>query len=161
MLLLQLTSSPALGDASVTSVTEYLLTQPIFSFTVSGSTVVQASGEDSSEEEEEEEETYKKEFDSRRNVVLLKLHCVHPKYMLSCPVFCSSPLSFRSMQELVVRFEPPDLFGVPPSSQGKKLDNDMSASSANTDMSLSTDKIQSTSAITPFQSVPLLSTFGK
>lgn len=90
-MVLQLFSSSALGDASVTSVTEYLLTQPILSFTVSGCAALPANGdqEGSSEEEDSGEEgvtlwnTGKSntDFDSRRNVVLIKLHCVHTRYV--------------------------------------------------------------------------------
>lgn len=77
-----------MGDASVTSVTEYLLTQPILSFTVSSCAALQVGGDNdefSGEESGEEDGTYasaKKSlssFDSRRNDVLLKLHCVHTK----------------------------------------------------------------------------------
>lgn len=76
-----------MGDASVTSVTEYLLTQPILSFTVSGAAALPAngdredsSGEDSGEEEEREDTILALTgFDSRRDVVMLKLHCVHTR----------------------------------------------------------------------------------
>ena len=88
--MLQLTISPALGDASVTSITEYLLTQPILSFTMVGVTRAPVSPEqgDSSEGESEEEEeeggggSVAAGFDSRRNAVLLKLHCV--SYQVCC-----------------------------------------------------------------------------
>lgn len=76
-----------MGDASVTSITEYLLTQPILSFTVSGAARLPASGdrEDLSGEEsgEEEDDTAVSAavFDSRRDIVLLKLHCVHTRYV--------------------------------------------------------------------------------
>ena len=83
LLVLQLSTSPALGDASITSVTEYLLTQPIFSFTLSGKGVAVASTEQELTEEDSEGEDSNnetsKEFDSRRSVVLLKLHCVHSR----------------------------------------------------------------------------------
>lgn len=73
-------SSPKLGDASVTSVTEYLLTQPVLSFTVLSVSGVRTDTDngDSSEGESEEEEAVAA-FDSRRNAVLLKLHCVHTR----------------------------------------------------------------------------------
>ena len=85
VLVLQLSTSPALSDASVTSVTEYLLAQPILSFTVSAPLPAdrdndEFSGEDSGEEDLRNTVMDKKEFDSRRNVVLLKLHCVHTRY---------------------------------------------------------------------------------
>lgn len=88
-MVLQLGTNPDKGDASVTSVTEYLLTQPILSFTVSSSAPLSPASdqggfsEEESEEEEEEEDGSKKknrgDFDSRRNVVMLKLHCVHTR----------------------------------------------------------------------------------
>ena len=91
VLVLQLFTSSSLGDASVTSVTEYLLTQPILSFTVSGCAPLPANSDQEgfSEEEDSEEESATLEktgkgngkFDSRRNVVLLKLHCVHTRYI--------------------------------------------------------------------------------
>ena len=77
-----------LGEASLTSITEYLLTQPILSFTVSGHTPFQSpngEGESGEEEEEEEEERNRerglltKDFDSRRTAVLVKLYCIHTK----------------------------------------------------------------------------------
>ncbi len=94
LLILQLFTSAPLGDASVTSVTEYLLTQPVLSFTVSRCVPLPAhaendeySGEESEEEEEEDRELVtngknkdkKSVFDSRRNTVLIDLHCVHTR----------------------------------------------------------------------------------
>lgn len=89
----------------MTSVMEYLLTQPIVSFTVSGSAPLPADGdkegfsEDESEEEEEEEEGGNggkarkggADFDSRRNVVMLKLHCVHTRCVLIFSLLCQLP----------------------------------------------------------------------
>lgn len=87
--MLQLFSSLALGDATITSVTEYLLTQPILSFTVLGYSPVRAVADlDGSSGEDSDEESYRDPttntvpgFDSRRNAVLLKLHCVHTRYV--------------------------------------------------------------------------------
>ena len=93
-MVLQLCTSPTKGDASVTSVTEYLLTQPVLSFTVSKSAPLSPASdqegfsEDDSEEAEEEEEEggngkkNRADFDSRRNIVMLKLHCVQTRYAL-------------------------------------------------------------------------------
>lgn len=85
MLVLQLSTSSAMGDASVISVTEYLLTQPILSFTVAGAARLPPSSdrEDFSGDDSEEEDTSVSAavFDSRRDIVLLKLHCVHTRYM--------------------------------------------------------------------------------
>lgn len=96
--ILQFYQDGFLGDASVTSVTEYLLTQPILSMVVSGHTPLPPPDGDSGDEVSDELPMMTKAFDSRRNVVLIKVHCIQT----------------RSMQELLVRFEPPDLLGVPP-----------------------------------------------
>ena len=80
-------SNVAQGEASFTSVTEYLLTQPIMSFVVCscGSLPVGTDSEGDSGEEEEEEgveesrATKQIVFDSRRNVALIELHCVHTR----------------------------------------------------------------------------------
>ena len=76
----------ALGDASVTSVTEYLLTQPMLSFVVCGCAPLTErmdvlSEGDSADEEEEESANTKTTglFDTRRNVAMIKLHCVHTR----------------------------------------------------------------------------------
>lgn len=66
-----------IGDASISSITEYLLTQHILSFVLSGHTALPEEGGDSTGEEEGGEE----EFNPRRNVVLLKLHCIQSKYV--------------------------------------------------------------------------------
>lgn len=68
-----------IGDASISSITEYLLTQRILSFVLSGHTALPEEGGDSTGEEEEEEGGDK--FNPRRNVVLLKLHCIQSKYV--------------------------------------------------------------------------------
>ena len=81
--ILQLFHDGSLGDASVTSITEYLLTQPIYSFMVSGHTPLSSrEGSESGEEgegEEEDKSVSVKEFDSRRSVVLIKLHCIQAR----------------------------------------------------------------------------------
>ena len=82
MYVLQLFHDGSLGDASVTSITEYLLTQPIYSFVVSGHTPLSSrEGSESGDEGEGEDEKSPtvKEFDSRRNVVLIKLHCIQAR----------------------------------------------------------------------------------
>ena len=88
--ILQLFHDGSLGDASVTSITEYLLTQPIYSFVVSGHTPISPregsdSADEGEEEEEEEEKAAVKEFDSRRSVVLIQVHCIQSRYKyMSC-----------------------------------------------------------------------------
>ena len=70
-----------IGDASISSITEYLLTQHILSFVLSGHTALPEEGGDSTGEEEEEGEVGGDKFNPRRNVVLLKLHCIQSKYV--------------------------------------------------------------------------------
>ena len=85
-----------MGDASLTSVTEYLLTQPILSFVVSGCVALplrvvreDSEGESGEEEEEEEEEEMREafvessSFDSSTTVAMLKLHCIHTRFVMS------------------------------------------------------------------------------
>ena len=77
------------GQASLTSVTEYLLTQPILSFVISERTPFPAANGDreSGESGEEGERggargergSLPGELDSRRTIVLIKLHCVHTR----------------------------------------------------------------------------------
>lgn len=89
-LILQLSTDLALGDASITSVTEYLLTQPILSFVVCGCAAIperverdDSEGDSAGEEEDEVAATTKTGiFDSSRNVAIIKLHCVHTKQVM-------------------------------------------------------------------------------
>ena len=79
-----------MGQASLTSVTEYLLTQPILSFVVSGHTPFPTTnGDGESGESGEEGEGGRgegrlspKELDSRRTTMLIKLHCIHTRLEL-------------------------------------------------------------------------------
>ena len=87
---MQLYQNPSLGDASVTSVTEYLLTQPILSFMVSSHAPLDEG--DSGEYDEfdagplDPQGPTGKPFDSRRNVVLIKLQCIQTWYVCVCIV---------------------------------------------------------------------------
>ena len=64
----------------MTSITEYILTQPILSFVVSGHTPLSQSDVDSGDEGEEvASPSGVKDFDSRRNVALIKLHCIQSR----------------------------------------------------------------------------------
>ena len=75
---LQVFQSDGLSDASVSSVTEYLLTQPILSFVVAGHTpFLPADGESG---DEGDAPVLTKDFDSRRNIVNIKLHCIHTRW---------------------------------------------------------------------------------
>ena len=95
-----------MGQASLTSVTEYLLTQPILSFVVSGYTPFPTTnGDGESGESGEEGEGGRgerglspKELDSRRTTVLIKLHCIHTRLELfmfgaktTCTCTCIQP----------------------------------------------------------------------
>ncbi len=69
------------------------LHQPVLSFVVSGHTPLsslEGDGErDSGEEEEEEDDDdawIAKHFDSRRNAVLIKIHCVQTRYCMYAPL---------------------------------------------------------------------------
>ena len=76
----QLAMDSVMGQASLTSITEYLLTQPILSFVVSGHTpfsLTEESGEEGGESEEEEQT--EKEFDNHRTAVVISLHCIHTR----------------------------------------------------------------------------------
>ena len=78
------------GQASLTSITEYLLTQPILSFVVAGHTPCPTTGEvgggGAGESEEEEEGNGERvepgergKWDSRLVTVLIKLFCIHTR----------------------------------------------------------------------------------
>lgn len=80
----QLAMDGLMGQASLTSITEYLLTQPILSFVISGHTPFPTpNGDGESGESGEEGEGGRGllpgELDSRRTIVLIKLHCVHTR----------------------------------------------------------------------------------
>lgn len=98
---LQLNADSEAGSASFTSLTEYLLKQPIFSFIVPGHTPPShdsVGGTSSSSDSDDETLAAQRQRDLRLSTVGLKLHTIHS----------------RSMQELEIRFEPPDVSGVPP-----------------------------------------------
>lgn len=78
--LLQLYQEGSLGDASVTSLTEYLLTQPILSLVFSGHTPFPPpNGESGDDGEVGEEVMVQRDFDGRRKSVLIKLHCIQSR----------------------------------------------------------------------------------
>ena len=70
-----------IGDASFSSITEYLLTQPILSFVMSGHTLIR---DNENSEDEEESEINWEEFDPRRSFVLLRIHCIQSRYVCTC-----------------------------------------------------------------------------
>ncbi len=76
---MQLVADDSTGTASLTSLTEYLLKQPIFSFIVPGhaSMLSVDVGVASSDSEDEDDESPQR--DTRLNTVGIKLHTVHSK----------------------------------------------------------------------------------
>ena len=77
---LQLHQDPINGVASFSSITEYLLTQPILSFVLSGhtpSTGVDDALSTSDTDESDDDE----HFNPKMNSVTLKLHCIQTRYM--------------------------------------------------------------------------------
>ena len=81
--MLQLHQDALNGVASFSSITEYLLTQPILSFVLSGQTpsnsiddALSTSDTDDSDDDEQ--------FNPKRNSVTLKLHCIQTRYMHQC-----------------------------------------------------------------------------
>ena len=78
--ILQLYQEGSLGDSSVISVTECLLTQPILSLVFSGHTPFPLpNGESGDDGEVGEEVAVQRDFDGRRNIVLIKLHCIQSR----------------------------------------------------------------------------------
>ena len=79
----------AIGDASFSSVTEYLLTQPIFKFVISGRPRPYRPQEENEEDDDEEDDRKEikpadeKEMDARKVIAMIKLHCMHPKSAIS------------------------------------------------------------------------------
>ena len=78
--ILQLYQEGSLGDSSVISVTECLLTQPILSLVFSGHTPFPLpNGESGDDGEVGEEVAVQRDLDGRRNIVLIKLHCIQSR----------------------------------------------------------------------------------
>ena len=81
----QLAMDGLMGQASLTSLTEYLLTQPILSFDISGHTPCPASNEGGESGEEGEGREGLLEglgLDYRLRTVVIKLHCVHNRSLV-------------------------------------------------------------------------------
>ena len=69
-----------IGEASFTSITEYLLTQQVLSFIICGFTAVSMVPPDSSEEDEEGEEgVVTTDFNPQRTAVVIRLNCIQTK----------------------------------------------------------------------------------
>ena len=74
----------AIGDASFSSVTEYLLTQPILKFVISGRPLPSRPQDESEDDDDEDDRkeikgAEEKELNPRRDVALIKLHCMQTK----------------------------------------------------------------------------------
>jgi len=84
---LQLYQDPELGQASFTSITDHLLTQSILSFVVTGAVQPQfddvPSNSDLSDEDEDDMNALTK-FDSRKNIAIIRLHCIETKCVCVC-----------------------------------------------------------------------------
>lgn len=80
--MLPLQQEPSIGDASFTSITEYVLTQSILSFVISGCNPVRFTPIDSSDDEEDEDEGAglgQIAFNPKRSAVMIHLHCIQTK----------------------------------------------------------------------------------
>lgn len=82
--MLPLYQEPDLGDASFISITEYVLTQSLLSFVISGCNPVRFTPVDSSEDEEDEdndEEAGPRQvlFNPKRTAVMIHLYCIQTR----------------------------------------------------------------------------------
>ena len=79
----------AIGDASFSSVTEYLLTHPILKFVISGRPLPLRSQDESEEEDDEDDDrkeikaAEEKEVNPHRDVAVIKLHCMQTRSAIS------------------------------------------------------------------------------
>ena len=77
---LPLYQEPKIGDASFSSITEYLLNQQILSFVISGLTPVALESSDDEDDEQDAKAGARLEgFNPLRNPVLIKVHCIQTK----------------------------------------------------------------------------------
>ena len=76
---MQLVADDATGTASLTSITEYLLKQPIFSFIVPGHASLLGVDVSMGSSDSEDEDNESPQRDARLNTVGIKLHTVHSK----------------------------------------------------------------------------------
>ena len=65
------------GSASFSSITEYILTQPVLSFVISGHTSITLSEDESSSSDEQDNDITK--FNPHHNIVQLKIHCIQTR----------------------------------------------------------------------------------
>ena len=122
--MLQLYQDPELGQASFTSITDHLLTQSILSFVITGPVQPQLDDDPSNSDLSDEDDINALvKFDSRKNIAIIRLHCIQTKYVcmyvcmcVLCVTVCVTVcvLLCRSVQELMVRFEPQDRLNMPP-----------------------------------------------
>ena len=80
--MLQLYQDPELGQASFTSITDHLLTQSILSFVITGAVQPQLDDDPSNSDLSDEDDiSALAKFDSRKNIAIIRLHCIQTKYV--------------------------------------------------------------------------------
>ena len=78
--MLQLYQDPELGQASFTSITDHLLTQSILSFVITGAVQPQLDDDPSNSDLSDEDDINDLvKFDSRKNIAIIRLHCIQTK----------------------------------------------------------------------------------
>ena len=79
--MLQLYQDPELGQASFTSITDHLLTQSILSFVITGAVQPQLDDDPSNSDlsDEDDDISALAKFDSRKNIAIIRLHCIQTK----------------------------------------------------------------------------------
>ena len=79
--MLQLYQDPELGQASFTSITDHLLTQSILSFVITGAVQPQPDDDPSNSDpsDEDDDDMTLEKFDSRKNIALIRVHCIQTK----------------------------------------------------------------------------------
>ena len=87
---LQLYQDSELGQASFTSITDHLLTQSILSFVITGSVQPQLDDDPSNSDLSDEDDiSALAKFDSRKNIAIIRLHCIQTKCVV-CLSVCLS-----------------------------------------------------------------------
>ena len=87
--MLQLYQDPELGQASFTSITDHLLTQSILSFVITGAVQPQLDDDPSNSDLSDEDDINDLvKFDSRKNIAIIRLHCIQTKCVSVCVFVC-------------------------------------------------------------------------
>ena len=96
--MLQLYQDPELGQASFTSITDHLLTQSILSFVITGAVQPQLDDDPSNSDLSDEDDINDLvKFDSRKNIAIIRLHCIQTKCVCVCVCVCSSAYVYVCM----------------------------------------------------------------